>query len=1156
MKKRMYKLMSLFMAAAIGLTAVPAAAMANEAEEIHVSVSDNDILLNSADESVSGNFAKEDVKETEEVKTYSLEELMGLNVMSLSEEECNEYFANAADEDIWVTYSAMSDEEKEYVSSFFVFNHMVSVGEYEKNEDGCFETDEITEMDYLSYLKEMYGTERNAYKKSGYCYIGAYFPDTQNDASMSQKVSLSCTGGDTKKAFKVTIALQAPSEWVYSYAYYTLNKTTAKTVSNSNGNYTYLFVPLSFHGKGGFSYQMEGTKTVKHGNAKYAIVNKADTTATGYERWNANADFTDTVYLWANIWENSTMGDASSGTVAGKVYMKRMPISYTMAYNVNGGGGSVASQVCTYMKTYSFPGGPVAPNFTVSYDGNGGVANQASASVPRKFLGWNTNSAAASGYTGNFANASMQQGAVLTYYAIWGAGNSSVTFPSASKSYAVSYNGNGGTSDQASAAVNATFLGWGTTPTSGVNVGGSGASFTPNGNVRLYAQYRNGSVALPRASKKGYTFDGWYTAASGGTKVGSAGASFTPSSATTLFAHWSPCNYTVKFDSNGGNPIADISASYDTKFTLVKPERAGYSFKGWQSETSLYQAGEVSNMTDVNGGIVSLKAVWEAVDSTYTVKRLVNDVHDGEYREMTKEEQESWGVKGTEELSGLTDSTIPVPAGDIKGYETPDLQMVTVSADGKAEVIFYYNKIKEASLGGGNTYIDNSVTNNGNTTVDNKDVLAALSEIKSLSQLNSEQIKAVKTIISSNMAISSETASKLYDLIHASSALSEMQKKELLTAIANGYLTDEQKKMLLSIVGKSSLSETDKQALLGAIKSMSNLTMEQQKKILEALESGSFSSYKVDGVTFSIMKNEDGTLTVLLKNMNGQSAVTIPDSVTLAGKAYPITQVAKEAFYNHKELEKIVIGNNVSKIGNSAFEGCSNLKSVTLGAGLKEIGKKAFKNCNSLTTISIPKSVVTIGESAFEKCIKLKTVTLHEGLLQIGKKAFYNCGALTKVKIPRSVLKIGSYAYGKCKKLKTVTFAADSLLTTLDGGVFADCKALVKIKIPARVTSIPAKTFYNDGKLKSCSGGTGVTKIGDNAFLNCKSLTSFTIQKNVQTVGKKAFYNCGKLSKVTIKTKALTVVGTKAFKNCKKKIRFSVSADKKEAYRKLLKNKY
>lgn len=1169
MKKKTVQALCLSLAALMGISSVQVPVMADTTEtvavyevnkdetsvEVSVPVSENSISENTVSDEKN---VEENNSDTE---MHSLEELMSLDYTSLSEDEINDFFTNAEDEDVWVFYSSLDDAQKAYVSQFEVFSHSVEVADFNVNEEGEISTDKFERMTYLDYLKSMYGTEKKAYNSSGHCYVGMYFPDTPNDASSTQKLSMSCTGGDTTKSFKVTLALAEPSSWVKTgaYMYYTLNATT-KTCSlkDTSDRYSLLYVPLTIHGNKGFSYQMEGSKKVSAGGGTMSLLNKADGTGTGWEKWHASADFAETIYLYINIWKNTTMGNYEGSTdksVAGRVYLKRMPNSYTMSYHSNGGSGAVGSQVCNYMTTYAYPNSPTPPNYTVTYNANGGNTNSANASVPRTFLGWNTNSAATSGYTGNFVNATPVHGATVVNYAIYGGAAASVSLPSASKSVTVNFNTNGGSCDQPSATANATFNGWGSGPNTGANIGGGGASYAPPGNVTLYAQFTNTSVTAPKASKTGYQLEGWYTAANGGSKVADAGAAFTPNANTTVFAHWSANRYTVKMNENGGSACDDIVAIYDAKFILPEPVRSGYIFKGWQAETALYQAGEVSNLTAENGGVVALTATWEAGETPYTVNRLINDVHDGEYREMTEEEEAAFGVNGKEVLYGTTDSKIPVPAGDISGYETPDLQMVTITADGLAEVTFCYNKVQVPD-GFGNSYVDNSVTNNYGSVVDNTDVLKALQSITQLSELNNEQIKAIKTLIASNMAISSEAASKLYDLINSSTGLTEAQKKELLTAIANGYLTDEQKRLLESIVSNSGLSESDRKLLLDSIRSMSNLTMEQQKKILEALESGSYVSYTVDSIEYTIRKNADGTLSVLLKNMNGHKDVVIPNSVTLAGRVYPITEIAKQSFYNNKEIQTLSIGNNVSKIGTSAFEGCTNLKSISFGAGLKEIGAKAFKGCTSLTSISLPKSVVTIGDSAFEGCVKLKTVTLREGLLQIGKKAFYNCSALTKIKIPKSVLKINSYAFAKCKKLKSVSFVADANLTTLSTGVFSNCIALTKIKLPSKVTSIPTKAFYNDKKLKSCTGCAAVTAIGADAFKNCQSLVSMTLPSKVQTVGSRAFYGCKKLGKVSIKSKALTSVGSKAFKNCKKKIRFAVPKEKKAAYTKLLKGKY
>ena len=51
------------------------------------------------------------------------------------------------------------------------------------------------------------------------------------------------------------------------------------------------------------------------------------------------------------------------------------------------------------------------------------------------------------------------------------------------------------------------------------------------------------------------------------------------------------------------------------------------------------------------------------------------------------------------------------------------------------------------------------------------------------------------------------------------------------------------------------------------------------------------------------------------------------------------------------EMEELVIGNNVSAIGENAFAGISTLKKVTIGESVKTIYDRAFYNCVNLETI-------------------------------------------------------------------------------------------------------------------------------------------------------------------------------------------------------------
>lgn len=70
-----------------------------------------------------------------------------------------------------------------------------------------------------------------------------------------------------------------------------------------------------------------------------------------------------------------------------------------------------------------------------------------------------------------------------------------------------------------------------------------------------------------------------------------------------------------------------------------------------------------------------------------------------------------------------------------------------------------------------------------------------------------------------------------------------------------------------------------------------------------------------------------------------------------------------------KNLQNIVLPDNVTDIGTYAFSECHALASVIIGNGVTSIGNDAFQECRALTSIDIPNSVITIGEGAFYGCI-------------------------------------------------------------------------------------------------------------------------------------------------------------------------------------------
>ncbi len=96
-----------------------------------------------------------------------------------------------------------------------------------------------------------------------------------------------------------------------------------------------------------------------------------------------------------------------------------------------------------------------------------------------------------------------------------------------------------------------------------------------------------------------------------------------------------------------------------------------------------------------------------------------------------------------------------------------------------------------------------------------------------------------------------------------------------------------------------------------------------------------------------------------------------------------------ESFRNCIVIEKIVLSDSITSIGESAFSTCSNLIDVTLSKNLKDIGNGAFSNCISLQNIIIPNSVTSIGSDAFSNCKSLESIEIPNSVTSIGRNAFY-----------------------------------------------------------------------------------------------------------------------------------------------------------------------
>ena len=400
------------------------------------------------------------------------------------------------------------------------------------------------------------------------------------------------TGGTeitTSTAFtaKVTIYAQwTPFPYTVTFDHNYTGGTKSTDVTGTGGK---LASPLPTPNRDG--YTLEGWFTEKSGGTRITTSTVFDKNDTVYAQWtlityaitfNPNGGTvsptsaatgeggklailpapTRTGYAFNGWFTAATGGTAVNTstvfTAPKTVYAQWMPITYTVTFDVNGSGGTVS------------------PKSAVT--GDGGKLTLSYLPEPERygyeFIDWWTMQ-----YGGERIRINRVYTENTTVYAIWQAeGAPSIKWNT------ITFNANGGT---------------GTVPGPFQVVAGYGTPL-PNGNG---------------LTKTGYTFDGWNTKTEGtGTPNYAAGDSYTPTGNVTLFAQWTINTYTVTFNSQGGSTVTSQTVIYNEKATEpAAPTRTGYTFGGWYKEAACTNAWNFA--TDVVTSATTLHAKW-TVDPT------------------------------------------------------------------------------------------------------------------------------------------------------------------------------------------------------------------------------------------------------------------------------------------------------------------------------------------------------------------------------------------------------------------------------------------------------------------------------------------------------------------------------------------------------------
>ena len=459
----------------------------------------------------------------------------------------------------------------------------------------------------------------NAYARTGYTFTGW---NTQSDGS-----GTAYTDGQN-----VTNLTSAEGETVTLFAQWRANSYTIQFDGNT--------------ADGGDT----ASQSMTYDTAVNLTANGYTKTGGTFAGWNTQPNGSGTVYTDGQNVINLTAVEGEKVTL----YAQWRANNYTIRFDGNtADGGDTADQSMTYDQ---------AANLTANGYTKTGYS----------FKGWNTQSdGGGTAYTDgqNVTNLTSVDGETFTLFAQWRA-----------NSYTIQFDGNtadGGstpeqtmTYDQAAnltangyTKTGYTFTGWNTQPD------GGGTAYTEGQNVvnltsvegesvTLYAQWRANSYTIQfdgntadggdtasqsmtydtavnltanGYTKTGYTFAGWNTQPDGGGTPYTDGQNVVnltsvEGETVTLFAQWRANTYTIHFDGNtaDGGDTASQSMTYDTAVNLTANgyTKTGYTFTGWNTQpdgggTSYTDGQNVTNLTSVEGGTVTLYAQWRA--NNYTI---------------------------------------------------------------------------------------------------------------------------------------------------------------------------------------------------------------------------------------------------------------------------------------------------------------------------------------------------------------------------------------------------------------------------------------------------------------------------------------------------------------------------------------------------------
>ena len=296
---------------------------------------------------------------------------------------------------------------------------------------------------------------------------------------------------------------------------------------------------------------------------------------------------------------------------------------------------------------------------------------------------------------------------------------------------------------------------------------------------------------------------------------------------------------------------------------------------------------------------------------------------------------------------------------------------------------------------------------------------------------------------------------------------------------------------------------------------------------------------------------------------SGIKEIVIPDSVT---------ELTPYLFNFSSQLHKVVIGSNVTTIGENTFGNLASLDTLVMECAtppaadpasffgtdyinmkfiIPEGAKEAYLaspfwepfitkviKCGKELNWEVEDGVLTItgnGEmydwasadatpwaSQREDIVK---VILPEGMQTIPAYTFSGMTELKEIVLPETIESIGENAFYKCRSLSNINMP--EALTKIDNDAF-EKSGLLHVVLPSTLKELGERAFASCEKLDSIIIDGEFTQIPANLCYSNDSLKSVKILNDVEKISSRAFYMCENLKDIQLPT-TLKTIGSKVF---------------------------